>query len=178
VSVALFTQYAKRMDHTTFSSATCLALPHYLINGTTFERTLLNVKIFFFLFSLQRLSEVLLTLRRMYIRLHAKYPLFLSVWSETWIFSTGVRKILKHQIWYKSVQWEPSCSMRTDGRIWRHKCSLFATLRTRVTTCLFCDYFNISRAGGLCLLYLRFVTEVSLQNSMFLNKHSDRRLGE
>ena len=176
MSVALFTQHAKRMDHTIFSSATCLALPHSSTLSHKRHDLWKNVtecKMFFW-FSLQRLSEILPILRRMYIRLHAKYPLFLSVWNETWIFSTGVRKILKHQIWYKSVQWEPSCSMRTDGRIWRHKCSLFVTLRTR----LFCDYFNISRAGGLCLLYLRFVTEVSLRNSVFLNKHSDRRLGE
>ena len=26
------------------------------------------------------------------------------------------KKVPKHQIWWKSVQWTPSCSMRTDGR--------------------------------------------------------------
>jgi hypothetical protein len=30
-------------------------------------------------------------------------------------FSSDFRKMLKYQISRKSVQWEPSCSMRTDG---------------------------------------------------------------
>jgi len=45
-----------------------------------------------------------------------KYPLFLSDFNKTRTFSTDFRKILKHKISWKSVQWEPSCSMRTDGR--------------------------------------------------------------
>ena len=49
-------------------------------------------------------------------RLHVKYPLFLSDFNETWIFTTDFWKKLKHQIWSKSVHWEPSCSMRTDRR--------------------------------------------------------------
>ena len=31
-------------------------------------------------------------------------------------FATDFRKIFKYQIWWKSVDWEPSCSIRTDGR--------------------------------------------------------------
>jgi len=40
-----------------------------------------------------------------------KYPLFLSDFNEKIIFEN-----MKYQISWKSVQWEPSCSMRTDGR--------------------------------------------------------------
>jgi hypothetical protein len=54
-----------------------------------------------------------------YIGLHAKYLLFLSDFNETWIFSAGFRKILKCKIWWKSVQWEPSC-FHMDERTDRH----------------------------------------------------------
>jgi hypothetical protein len=66
--------------------------------------------------------------------LHAKYPLFLSHINETSIFWTDFRKILKYQISWKSVQWEPSCPMRAGRRtdIRRTSKSLFAILRTRL----------------------------------------------
>ena len=52
----------------------------------------------------------------MYIGLHVKYPLLLSDFNEAWIFSTHFRKIPTYQIWWKSSQWESSCSVRTDGQ--------------------------------------------------------------
>jgi hypothetical protein len=57
----------------------------------------------------------------MYTGLHVKYPLFLTDCNASGIFSTDFRKTLKYQISRKSVQWEPSCPMRTeDGRTDRH----------------------------------------------------------
>jgi len=92
-----------------------------LINGTIFEKKLLDAKCVF-RFPLKLLSEPSLVLRRiewdMIKRMCSRYvyALFLFDINETWIFSTVFRKILKYQISFKSVQWEPSCSMRTDGQ--------------------------------------------------------------
>ena len=73
--------------------------------------------------SLQLLSETFFMLRRTGREMikcvywsYIKYPLFLSDVSETWISSTNFRKTLKYQISWKSVQWKPSCSVRTGGR--------------------------------------------------------------
>ena len=47
---------------------------------------------------------------------HVKCPLFFSDYNKTLIFSTDFRKILKYQTLRKSVQLEPSCSMRRHRR--------------------------------------------------------------
>jgi len=64
----------------------------------------------------------------MHTGLHIKYLLFSSDFNHTRIFSTDFREILKYQIEWKSVQWEPSCFMRTDrqtGGKANSCCSLF-----------------------------------------------------
>ena len=69
--------------------ASCwISSPTITIHGTT------NIKFICFEFSLQLLYETFLILKRnerydkkMYIGLHANYPLFLSYFTETWIFS-------------------------------------------------------------------------------------------
>jgi len=56
----------------------------------------------------------------MYIGLRVKYPLLLSDFIETWFFLTDFQKIFKYKMLWKSVQQEPSCSMRTSGQTDRH----------------------------------------------------------
>ena len=51
----------------------------------------------------------------MYIGFYIKYLLSLFEFNETCIFSTDFRKILNYQMSWKSVQWQPSCSMQTDA---------------------------------------------------------------
>jgi hypothetical protein len=48
-----------------------------------------------------------------------KVSAILVIFNETWIFSIDFEKIFQYQIPWKSVQWEPSCFMRTDGQAGR-----------------------------------------------------------
>ena len=55
-------------------------------------------------------------LSQMYIGIHVKYSLFLPDFNESRIISRDFRKVLKYNISWKSVQWQPSCSMRKYGQ--------------------------------------------------------------
>jgi len=54
-----------------------------------------------------------------YIGLHIKFQLVLSIFNESRIFSIHFRKILEYKISYKSLQWQPTFSMQTEGRTGR-----------------------------------------------------------
>jgi hypothetical protein len=52
------------------------------------------------------------------------------------ILSTDFRKILRYPISRKSIPWEQSCSMRTDGQMWGSSNSRFSqSCGTRLKTC-------------------------------------------
>ena len=94
--------------------------PHLKRHDFRKKKKLFNIKCVIW-FCLQLLSETFLILRRterdtkkIYVALCMKYPLFLSDFNETWIFSTDIRKILICQISCWSVQREPSCFIRAD----------------------------------------------------------------
>jgi len=53
----------------------------------------------------------------MYIVVHENYQLFLSDFNDIWIFVDRLsKKILRYQIWWRSVQREPRCCVWTDGQ--------------------------------------------------------------
>jgi hypothetical protein len=96
--------------------------PHYLINVTIFEKKLLSTKCVF-LCSLQLLCEMFFILRRterdvirnVYLY-PCKVPVILSVFNKIWTLLIDFRKIPTYKISWKFLQWEPSCSMRTEQR--------------------------------------------------------------
>jgi hypothetical protein len=97
--------------------------PHYPTNGMIFGKKFLSLKCVFW-FSLHILSETFLILgtereviKNVYSSSCKGHVVFLFSVNQTRIFFKDFRKkILKYQISWKSVQWEPNCSVRIDGR--------------------------------------------------------------
>ena len=98
--------------------------PHYFINVTIFgKKKVIEHKMCVLIFSITFVWNISRSKKnwarydkKIYISLHVKYPLFLSDFKETRIFATNFREIVKYKISWKSVQWEPSRSRRTDRR--------------------------------------------------------------
>jgi hypothetical protein len=104
----------------------CTFSPYYLKRGRFSKKKLLNIKCFdFSKFVFRNISYSEKNLARYdqkgtYICLHEMYPVILSCFNETRIFSTYFRKIHKYHFSYKSLQWSLSYFMRTDGRMDGH----------------------------------------------------------
>jgi hypothetical protein len=109
--------------------------PHYLTNGKSCGKTrLTNIRcvLIFSTTFVWNISHSKKKLARYYHKykinnkiLHAKYPLFLSHFNQTWSFSTNFSKILKYQISRKNCPVEAELfhtyrNGRTDGRTDRY----------------------------------------------------------
>jgi hypothetical protein len=98
--------------------------PHYLINGTIFKKKLLNTKWILIFSMASNISHSKMKWARynkkciVFIMLSTCYSC--PILMKTWIFSGVFPKIVKYKISQKSVQWEPSCSMRMDGWTDKH----------------------------------------------------------
>jgi len=124
VFLALHIQHAKCLRHVILISVACLALPYFYTlshKRQDFWENVIDHKMCFeFLWKILRNishSKVKITeiLSRMYVRLHVQNSLYLSNFKKTWILSTDFsKKILKCQISWKFIQWEPSFCIRTD----------------------------------------------------------------
>ena len=102
VRVALFSQHATRIRHIVCGLSGFTTFFDIISQTTQFsgKKKLLSIKRVFW-FYLKHFS-----------RLHVKNSLFLSEFNETRVWIEFWKK-LKYQISSKSVQWEPSFSMRT-----------------------------------------------------------------
>ena len=97
--------WSARLYHIFFS--------HCLTNSKLKKKELLNIECVFRLYLqiyLRRIEQDIIL--NIYL---SKYTLFMLEFNETGIFRKDFWKTLKNQISWKPVQWESSCSMRTDG---------------------------------------------------------------
>jgi hypothetical protein len=124
-SECVFVAPSMQCTCTILSSVTCPAVLYFSTLSQKLhdfrKKKLLNMKcvsifstaFFLKLFSfLEEMSEIC---SKMCVGLHVKYRLFLSDFNESFS-STDFPKILKCLISWKFVQWELSCSIRTDRR--------------------------------------------------------------
>jgi len=139
--------------------------PHYLINYTLFIKMWLNIK-YVLWFSLQLLFKTFPHYKKKSVRCdqqctfvfmqstHYSWPILM----ELGIFSTHFQKILKCHLSWKSVQWEPSWSIHTNGQ-------------TDITKPILaiCNFPNMLIKRSVLLLNKVFMSSTLISNTGFLS---------
>ena len=104
------------------SSVVCLALQYLSAlsyKGHDFLRNVTERKICVLTFSTTVVWNISHS-KKHSASLHAKYPLQLTDHNDTWIFKKDFWNLLKHKVSWKSIKWDQSFSMHTDGWTDRH----------------------------------------------------------
>ena len=125
MSITLVIQHAKRVRRIVLSSVGSLAPPYFSTlshKRHDFRKKVTEHKMCVLIFSttsiwnISHFKRIQRDTRTNVPRFHVKYQLVVSDFHETRIFSVDFRKIPKCKILWTSFQWEPSCSLRTDGQ--------------------------------------------------------------
>ena len=136
--------------------------PNFPIQWRILGKNLLNIKCvlifstFVWKISHSKNNSLRHDYKRTYI-LHVSYPLFLWDFNKTLILMTDFQEVLTHKISWKSAQWEPSHSMRTDMKLIvtfhsfvnmpKHWCALHQQITLFFSASWFCYHI-------LCILLL------------------------
>ena len=107
--------------------------------------------------------------------------LFSSDFNETWVFSTDFPRILKYQISWKTVKWEPNCCTRKEGQTDRHE-EFYVLLTVHLDIILFNEqldaqfifvyvYFKPLHVSSIQVLIIRRFNRINTISGIC---HSDR----